>query len=356
MKSSGRLLAAAAMALALIAPASAHPESTTEVAILLKSAGPAIIEITADREPLLRKLEVFAGLPAGSARDAEVDGLSRALIEQIDLRADRAAVQLAWVGASAIPGDRVVIRLTAAVPGASQVITWSSSIVFGAYPVVVRRGDVSTTAFWLQGAESTPEIWLAVVAPPTGFAALWRYFRMGYTHILPHGLDHILFVLGLFLLNPRVRALAVQVSAFTIAHSITLGLSLYGVVSLPSAVVEPLIALSIAYVAFENLVTSSVRRRRLVLVFVFGLLHGMGFAEAIARLELPRSKFLTTLVTFNFGVEAGQLSVIFAATALVWLLRVSPENYRRRVVWPASAAIGAMGLFWTLTRLPWFSA
>ena len=82
----------------------------------------------------------------------------------------------------------------------------------------------------------------------------------------------------------------------------------------------------------------------------------MGFAEALSRLELPRSEFLTTLVTFNVGVEAGQLSVIAAAMLAVALLRVSPEQYRRRVVWPASAAIAAMGMFWTISRLPWFQA
>lgn len=350
------LIACVLIALTFTASPAAHPESTTEVAILLKSTGPAIVEITADREPLLRKLEVFAGTAAGSASVSNVDGLSRALVDHVNFRADGATVPLAWAGATALPGDRVVIRLTAAVPGAAQVLSWSSSIVFGAYPVVIRRGDLSSSTFWLQGAESTPDVWLAMVAPPAGFAALWRYFKLGYTHILPHGLDHILFVLGLFLLNRQLRPVLVQISAFTIAHSITLGLSLYGVVSLPSAIVEPLIALSIAYVAFENLFTSSVNRRRLVLVFAFGLLHGMGFAEAIARLELPRSEFLTTLVTFNFGVEAGQLSVIAAAVILVRLLRVSPEQYRRRVVLPASAAIAAMGIFWTVTRLPWFSA
>ncbi len=351
-----RWFAGALIGLSLTASLIAHPESTTEVAIRLKSDGHALIEITADREPLLRKLEVFAGLPAGSARASQLDGLSRALIEHIDLRADDSPMALSWLGASAVAGDRVLIRLSAALPAHAQSIVWSSSIVFGAYPVIVSRGDASTPALWLQGGEATPAILLATLAPPEGFRALAHYFQLGYTHILPHGVDHILFVLGLFLLNRGFKAVLIQVSAFTIAHSVTLGLSLYGVVSMPSSIVEPLIALSIAYVAFENLLTSTVKPWRIALVSLFGLLHGLGFAEALSRLDLPRSEFLTTLVTFNIGVEAGQLTVIAAAMALVAALRVSPENYRRRIVWPASAAIGAMGIFWTVTRLPWFNS
>ena len=112
-------------------------------------------------------------------------------------------------------------------------------------------------------------------------------------HILPKGLDHILFVLGIFLLSPRWKTMLLQVTAFTVAHSITLGLSIYGIVSLPSRIVEPLIALSIAYVAIENLLTRELKPWRLALVFMFGLLHGLGFAGVLRELGLPREEFLT---------------------------------------------------------------
>jgi hypothetical protein len=161
----------------------------------------------------------------------------------------------------------------------------------------------------------------------------------------------MLFVLGLFLLTRRMGSVLAQVSAFTLAHSITLGLSLYGIVSLPAALIEPLIALSIAYVAIENLLSTDLTPCRLALAFAFGLLHGMGFAEAIAHLDLPRSAFLTTLVTFNVGVQLGQLTVIAAAALLVRALAVSAAQYRRRIVWPASAAIALTGVFWTIERL-----
>jgi hypothetical protein len=121
-------------------------------------------------------------------------------------------------------------------------------------------------------------------------------------------------------------------------------------VSLPARVVEPLIALSIAYVAVENLLTSELKPWRLALVFSFGLLHGMGFAGVLRELGLPRSQFLTALTTFNVGVEAGQLSVIAIACVAVWSWRRNPLSYRRLVVQPASLAIALTGVYWTLQR------
>ena len=129
-----------------------------------------------------------------------------------------------------------------------------------------------------------------------------------------------------------------QVSTFTLAHSITLGLTIYGVVSLPARVVEPMIALSIAYVAIENLVTAELKSWRVALVFAFGLLHGMGFAGVLRDLGLPRAQFLTALLTFNLGVEAGQLTVIALAFAAVAYWRANRPAYRRFIVQPVSLA------------------
>jgi hypothetical protein len=140
-----------------------------------------------------------------------------------------------------------------------------------------------------------------------------RVPALGYTHILPKGTDHILFVLGIFLLSTRWRPILAQVTAFTVAHTITLGLTIYGIVSLSPRIVEPLIALSIVYVAVENVVTPELRPWRVALVFAFGLLHGMAFAGVLSQLGLPRTEFLTALLCFNAGVELGQLSVILGA-------------------------------------------
>ncbi len=181
-------------------------------------------------------------------------------------------------------------------------------------------------------------------------AVIALYVRLGFEHILPKGLDHILFVVGLFLLSARTSALLKQVTAFTIAHSLTLALSMYGVIALPPRIVEPLIALSIAYVAIENLVTSELKPWRPLVVFGFGLLHGLGFAGVLRELGLPRSEFLTAIVSFNVGVELGQLTVITLAFAAVGWWRRRP-SYRSRVVVPASAAIAIVGVFWAVQRL-----
>ena len=121
--------------------------------------------------------------------------------------------------------------------------------------------------------------------------------------------------------------------------------------SLPSSVVEPLIAASIVYVAFENLVATDLKPWRVALVFGFGLLHGMGFAGALRELSLPRSEFLTGLLTFNLGVEAGQLTVIAGAFLLVTYWSTDPRRYRRFIVVPGSASIALVGAYWTVTRL-----
>ena len=161
----------------------------------------------------------------------------------------------------------------------------------------------------------------------------------------------MLFVLGIYLLSGRARSVLWQVSAFTVAHSITLGLSMYGVVAVSPRIVEPLIALSIAYVAIENIFLSELKSWRVVLVFAFGLLHGMGFAGALKELGLPRSEFVTALLTFNVGVEAGQLAVIGAAFLLVGWHWADRAWYRSRIVVPASALIACTAVYWTIARL-----
>ncbi|MBL8137731.1 MAG: HupE/UreJ family protein [Acidobacteria bacterium] len=219
------------------------------------------------------------------------------------------------------------------------------------YPFTITLADGSTHTEWVQGdAWSTSLPLGGPFAPPPLLTRLGEYLVLGYTHILPGGLDHILFVVGLFLLAARLRPVLVQVTTFTVAHSMTLGLALYGVVTLPATVVEPLIALSIVYVAIENLRTRQLTPARVALVFLFGLLHGLGFAGVLTGLQLPRSDFALGLAGFNLGVEAGQLTVIAAVALAVGWWRDRPW-YRARIVVPASLAIAAVGLYWTVTRL-----
>jgi hypothetical protein len=183
-----------------------------------------------------------------------------------------------------------------------------------------------------------------------GFASIFRYLKVGFVHIIPEGLDHILFVLGLFLLVPKMRPLLVQVTCFTAAHTLTLGLSMYGVVSLPSGLVEPMIAFSIAFVAIENVLTDKIHPWRPALVFLFGLLHGLGFATVLNEVGLPQDEFLFALVFFNVGVEFGQLFVLVAAFLLIGGFR-RQRWYRSRLTIPFSCLIGVVGFFWTIERI-----
>ena len=173
----------------------------------------------------------------------------------------------------------------------------------------------------------------------------------GFDHIIPKGADHILFVVGLFLFSTRMRPLLWQITMFTIAHSITLAMAMNGIIELPARVVEPLIALSIAYVGIENVWHRSLHKSRLVLVFAFGLLHGLGFASMLADFGMPDDAFFTALISFNLGVEGGQLAVVALAFLAVGLWFGKKPYYRQRIVVPGSLLIAAVGLYWTWERL-----
>ena len=175
------------------------------------------------------------------------------------------------------------------------------------------------------------------------------YLHQGFVHVLPGGLDHILFVLGLFLLSRTWRPLLLQVTTFTLAHSVTLALATVGWVHVRSSIVEPVIALSIAAVALENIFHPRYTPWRLLIVFVFGLVHGLGFAGALQDLGLPANSLAVGLVGFNLGVEGAQLAVIaLAFFATYWLRDVA--HYRRFIVIPGSTLIALAGIYWAFDR------
>jgi len=243
-------------------------------------------------------------------------------------------------------------RLSGDIPPHAKTFTWRYSRAYSTYALSLRNEGQSAARQWIESdAASKTFVLSRAVVPPTRLETIRQYLALGFTHILPEGLDHILFVLGMFLLTARVRDVLAQVTAFTLAHSITLGLMMYGALSVSPRIVEPAIALSIAYIAIENVVTAQLKPWRVAIVFCFGLLHGLGFAGVLKELGLPRSQFLPALVSFNVGVEAGQLTVIAAAFVLFAYWWQSKNWYRRRFVVPASAAIGAVGLLWAVQRV-----
>jgi len=181
--------------------------------------------------------------------------------------------------------------------------------------------------------------------------AAFLYLFLGYKHIIPLGFDHILFILSLFLLNPKLKPLLWQATAFTVAHSITLSLSMFHVIVPSPKLIEPLIALSILYVALENIFVTKVRRTRIGVVFIFGLVHGMGFASALGQLGLPQNAYLLSLVMFNIGVELGQITIILAAYILIGKAFGNKTYYRKYFVIPLSIIIACIAAYWTVQRL-----
>jgi hypothetical protein len=177
------------------------------------------------------------------------------------------------------------------------------------------------------------------------------YLKLGYKHIIPQGFDHILFVLSLCIINPKLKPVLLQATAFTVAHTITLGLAMYHIITPSPKIVEPVIALSIMFVAIENIYSARIRASRIGIVFLFGLVHGMGFANSLSQLGLPQNAYLSSLVMFNVGVELGQVTIILLAYFLISKRYGDKPYYRRYMVIPLSAVIVAVASFWTVQRL-----
>lgn len=368
-----RRIVPALLCLGIFWPAAAH-EIRPAIVNLTLASDRYEIEISANMEALLAGVSplhadteespnarAYNALRALPPKDLErrIREFAPRFLDGIRLEFDDARAAPALV-AVMVPeaGDLALARLTrlrlaGALPAGARSVRWSYAEKFGASILRLRRpNDVNITAAWLKPGAQSERYPLAGALRVRGWPEVARdYLALGFTHIVPKGLDHILFVLGLFLLSTRWQPLLAQVTAFTVAHSITLALTMLGIFSLSPAIVEPLIAASIAYVAVENILTSRLQPWRLAVVFGFGLLHGMGFAGVLQEIGLPRGEFLTGLIAFNVGVECGQLTVIALAFILIRSWSRDKPWYRRRVMVPASAAIALVGLYWTVERL-----
>ena len=180
---------------------------------------------------------------------------------------------------------------------------------------------------------------------------LFYYLKLGFCHIIPGGLDHILFVSALCLLSNKIKTILWQATAFTVAHSVTLALSMKNIIVVSSAITEPIIAMSIIFVAIENILFSELKAWRILIVFMFGLIHGMGFASALNEIGLPPNKFYTSILAFNGGVELGQAAIILIIFSTLVFLWGEKPWYRKRLVYPLSAIIALVAGYWTISRL-----
>lgn len=348
-------------ALALGAPAGAHELGTVQVRAELLRGGRYDVELVIDTEQARTPSEehryspAAAALAGASPRDrARLESFVGALLEKSALEFDGRPQQPAEVVVPPFSGVLWSLHLRGDVPPGAKTLTWRNAHPIGSYLVAFHNeGEEAVSREWLDNDKtaSTPFALGKQVVPMTRGEVVERYLVLGFHHIVPEGIDHILFVLGIFLLSRRLKEVLWQVTAFTVAHTITLGLTIYGLVSVSPRIVEPAIALSIVYVAVENVLRSELKASRIALVFGFGLLHGMGFAGVLREVGLPRSEFLSGLLSFNAGVELGQLAVILCATAVLGVPFGERVWYRRRVAVPLSVAIGAVGAYWAVQRV-----
>ncbi|MCF6305817.1 MAG: HupE/UreJ family protein [Rhodobacteraceae bacterium] len=218
--------------------------------------------------------------------------------------------------------------------------------------IVIRLMDEQNdfNAYLTKGSISDPIS--TIGATVIGFwANLLNYIFVGFDHIIPLGIDHILFVVGLFLLSTRLKPLVWQISAFTAAHTVTLALGVLGILTIPAGIVEPLIAASIVYVCVENIFMTKLSRWRPLLIFGFGLLHGQGFAGALTEFGLTQNNIASGLIGFNLGVELGQITVILVCFLAVGFWFSRRPWYRQYVTIPASVVIALIGSYWVVERI-----
>ncbi|MCC7273513.1 MAG: HupE/UreJ family protein [Alphaproteobacteria bacterium] len=339
-----RLLLAALLALLLAAPAPAAAHTGGSTGFARISAHGQTVRYSLSLGP-----EVLGGAP-GAARD--LDALAALVAARIAIAADGRACAATPGTVTPPTADRVnvvvVVHYACAAPVYALTVRDDLAEALGAdYHTLAsfeRAGGSDQIVFQPDRREA--RVVMAdpgSAAPATGTAAVGAlaFFELGIEHILL-GFDHILFVVALLLGGGGFAALLAIVTAFTVAHSITLGLSVLDIVTLPASIVEPIIALSIAYVALENIVPGRRISRRWAVAFLFGLVHGFGFAGALAELELRPASLVASLLAFNLGVEAGQALVIaLLLPPLLWIRRYA---WQRRAVAAASILLLVAGL------------
>jgi hypothetical protein len=316
--------------------------------------------------PKAEEYDRLRNLPAIQLREVFTQFESQ-FLQAIYLRDDQkntlnlsiADVSIPEVGYPKVPRISL-IKLSGQIDLQAKSVQWYYPMRFGDNAVRLRQVDEAnekwhwSTWHWLRDdSPSSPFSLTELVTQAAIYEVIADYIVLGFEHIVPKGLDHILFILGIFLLSYHLKPLLWQVSLFTLAHTITLGLSMNGVIQLPAYIVEPLIALSIVYVGIENIFAQSLHKSRLFLIFFFGLLHGLGFAGVLSDFGMPNYAFATALISFNIGVELAQIAIILLAFFSLTFWFRHKTWYRHYIVIPSSALIALIALYWTAERLLW---
>ncbi len=366
---------------ALVRAAPAHPTFSTSAVVTVKPDG--LVTISVRHDALAFALNDTSANVADAPMYELLKGSDGAMSEAFDqardrfsrlcvLAADGGRIDLnitAFPSTQAVrawqrefPDRRLPVKMdveaTARLPAAARRVSIRFPEVLGELIVTFDLPGKEPVTLPLRAGEASPE--LAVGAEPaTGrreqapvslAGVLWRYAALGFTHIIPQGPDHALFVLGLFLLVPRIATVLWQITAFTVAHTITLTLSSLHIIGMPSSIVEPAIAVTIAFIGVENLCTTKVQPWRPAVAFAFGLVHGLGVATAFNEAGFPPGKLVSSLAAFTVGVEGGHVVVLAAAFLTLGWWRNKPW-YRKRVVIPLSLLIAIIAVFWIVQRV-----
>ncbi len=359
------------LALAAITPTQAHEIRPAIIDINLQESGEYTLQLRVNLEAMMAEIspehsdtddspnaEAYNRLRALPSDEltSEFESYAPTLKQNIEFSANGEAltpevseVEVPPVGDLELARDSF-IRMAGTLPAGTTTLIWRLDESYGANALrVTGPGGEEIYTEYLQAGDSASSIDVTGVSQGAGEIFL-NYLVIGYEHILPKGLDHILFVVGLFLLSTRLAPLLWQVTSFTLAHTVTLALGMLGIVSIPASIVEPLIALSIVYVAVENIWSRDMTKWRPFVVFGFGLLHGLGFAGVLTEIGLSPAHFVTGLIAFNVGVELGQLSVIALCFLAVGLWFSKREWYRPRITNPASLVIAVIASYWVVER------
>lgn len=343
-------LVALLVALLWVASASAHPLPISSLDLHYRERGidGRLVVHMRDLAPELGigSTDAAADPTSFLARTTDID---RLLGERLLIGGERPI----WARPVASPDDPDALQLELSIPGAPPRELAIAAALFPENPEhrtfvnVYEAGELRQQ--WLLGAGDGPVTYYAGSTAGV-LAAAGDFLGLGVQHILV-GPDHVLFVIGLILLGGAWRRLVLIVTAFTIGHSVTLSLAALGLFVVPARFVEPAIALSIVVVGVDNLLRGEGRDIRAALAFVFGLVHGFGFAYVLRDLGLPEAHRAAALLAFNLGVQLGQIAIVLLAGTLLALLRRRSPAAAHSVASAGSLAVIAAGGYWFVDRV-----